>query len=71
MAFEVSYNLENEQQFWDGESACTPRPPPTHPSGVNKPHRARRHCIDALSRARDNRQFSALLPERHDQLQMY
>jgi len=21
MAFEVSYNLENEQQFWDGESA--------------------------------------------------
>lgn len=19
MAFEVSYNLENEQQFWDGE----------------------------------------------------
>jgi hypothetical protein len=26
MAFEVSYNLENEQQFWDGAwcSACDP-----------------------------------------------
>jgi hypothetical protein len=24
MAFEVSYNLDNEQQFWDGESACNP-----------------------------------------------
>lgn len=24
MAFEVSYNLENEQQFWDGENTCDP-----------------------------------------------
>lgn len=24
MAFEVSYNLENEQQFWDGESIRDP-----------------------------------------------
>jgi hypothetical protein len=24
MAFEVLYNLENEQQFWDGKSTCNP-----------------------------------------------
>ena len=29
MAFEVSYNLENEQQFWDGERlACLRAAPP-------------------------------------------
>ena len=26
MAFEVSYNLENEQQFWDGKGALMRRP---------------------------------------------
>jgi hypothetical protein len=29
MAFEVSYNLENEQQFWDGECPSHMQPPPT------------------------------------------
>lgn len=28
MAFEVSYNLENESQFWDGEKTCTTATPP-------------------------------------------
>jgi hypothetical protein len=30
MAFEVSYNLENEQQFWDGERAHMQHPHQRH-----------------------------------------
>jgi len=29
MAFDVSYNLENEQQFWDGERVLCRRNPTT------------------------------------------
>lgn len=32
MAFEVSYSLENEQQFWDGE----PAPPRWHLAAANR-----------------------------------
>jgi hypothetical protein len=51
MAFEVSYDLENEQQFWDGERVFGT--PPT--ASTNALHRTRRHSLDTLSPARDNR----------------
>jgi hypothetical protein len=70
MAFEVSYNLENEQQFWDGEQRI--EPPTTlfwvAATEANQTRRARRHRFNALSRGRGHRQFLALLPQRHHKL---
>lgn len=68
MAFEVSYNLENEQQFWDGGSASTP---PVAPTMTDALHRARRYRIDSLPGSRGHRQLPAILSECYDQLQMY
>lgn len=48
MAFEVSYNLENEQQFWDGERTRIPCGPTTI-AHANPTRRARRHRVNALS----------------------
>lgn len=36
MAFEVSYSLENEQQFWDGERAPANTPTSARPRGLTR-----------------------------------
>ena len=73
MAFEVSYNLENEQQFWDGERLACLRaaPPAVTPPVLTPPRRARRHCVHAMSGRGEHRQLSARVPQRHHELQMY